>query len=133
MHGLYAHMDKRRVLVVQDAVATGAGSVDYLDDNEYRRDLAVRSGSNVDLPTILDERYDLVLSVTYDHESLHRGLLALVPSGHCSCIGIIFKAPKIPQYCATSRSRSDRALCARLLPRCSTSSAAGAALDCLPS
>jgi threonine dehydrogenase-like Zn-dependent dehydrogenase len=86
------------VLAVQMAVAAGAGSVDYLDDNEYRRDLALRSGANVDLPTILDERYDVVVSATRDHQSLHRGLLALAPGGHCSCIGIIFDDPKIPLF-----------------------------------
>jgi alcohol dehydrogenase len=86
------------VLAVQMAVAAGAGSVDYLDDNEYRRDLALRSGASVELPTILDERYDVFVSATRDHESLHRGLLALAPGGHCSCIGIIFDDPKIPLF-----------------------------------
>lgn len=81
------------VLAVQMAVAAGAGSVDYLDDNEYRRDLALRSGANVEL-----ERYDVVVSATRDHESLRRGLLALAPGGHCSCIGIIFDDPKIPLF-----------------------------------
>jgi alcohol dehydrogenase len=86
------------VLAVQMAVAAGAGSVDYLDDNEYRRDLAVRSGANVELAPILDERYDVVVSATRDHQALHRGLLALAPGGHCSCIGIIFDDPKIPLF-----------------------------------
>ncbi|MES2818926.1 MAG: alcohol dehydrogenase catalytic domain-containing protein [Pseudomonadota bacterium] len=86
------------VLAVQMAVAAGAASVDYLDDNDYRRDLAVRSGANVELQPVLDERYDVVVSATRDPQALHRGLLALAPGGHCSCIGIIFEDPKIPLF-----------------------------------
>lgn len=86
------------VLAVQMAVAAGAASVDYLDDNEYRRDLAVRSGAKVELDKVLDERYDVVVSATRDPQALHRGLLALAPGGHCSCIGIIFEDPKIPLF-----------------------------------
>ena len=86
------------VLAVQMANAAGAASVDYLDDNDYRRGLAVRSGANVDLEPVLDERYDLVISATRDPQALHRGLLALAPGGHCSCIGIIFEDPKIPLF-----------------------------------
>lgn len=86
------------VLAVQMAVAAGAGSVDYLDDSDYRRDLAVRSGANVQLAPVLDERYDVVVSATRDPQALHRGLLALAPGGHCSCIGIIFEDPKIPLF-----------------------------------
>ncbi|WP_070886539.1 zinc-dependent alcohol dehydrogenase [Pseudomonas argentinensis] len=86
------------VLAVQMAVAAGAASVDYLDDNVYRRDLALRSGANVELDPVLDEHYDVVVSATRDHRALHRGLLALAPGGHCSCIGIIFDDPKIPLF-----------------------------------
>ncbi|MEK1941836.1 MAG: alcohol dehydrogenase catalytic domain-containing protein [Pseudomonas sp.] len=86
------------VLAVQMAVAAGAGSVDYLDDNDYRRDLAERSGANIEPAQVLDERYDVVVSATRDPHALHRGLLALAPGGHCSCIGIIFDDPKIPLF-----------------------------------
>lgn len=86
------------VLAVQMAVAAGAASVDYLDDNPYRLDLAQRSGANVEPGQELDERYDVVLSATRDPQALHRGLLALAPGGHCSCIGIIFEDPKIPLF-----------------------------------
>lgn len=86
------------VLAVQMAVAAGAASVDYLDDSDYRRDLALRSGANVELEQTLDERYDVVVSATRDPQALHRGLLALAPGGHCSCIGIIFDDPKIPLF-----------------------------------
>jgi alcohol dehydrogenase len=86
------------VLAVQMAVAAGAASVDYLDDNPYRLDLAQRSGANVDPGQVLDERYDVVVSATRDPQALHRGLLALAPGGHCSCIGIIFDDPKIPLF-----------------------------------
>lgn len=86
------------VLAVQMAVAAGAASVDYLDDSDYRRDLALRSGANVELGQTLDERYDVVVSATRDPQALHRGLLALAPGGHCSCIGIIFDDPKIPLF-----------------------------------
>ncbi|MFS2155891.1 zinc-binding dehydrogenase [Pseudomonas sp. Pseusp122] len=86
------------VLAVQMAVAAGADSVDYLDDNDYRRDLALRSGANVELQPTLDEGYDVVVSATRDPQALHRGLLALAPGGHCSCIGIIFEDPKIPLF-----------------------------------
>jgi threonine dehydrogenase-like Zn-dependent dehydrogenase len=86
------------VLAVQMAVAAGAASVDYLDDNDYRRGLASQSGANVELDSVLDERYDVVVSATRDPQGLHRGLLALAPGGHCSCIGIIFEDPKIPLF-----------------------------------
>lgn len=86
------------VLAVQMAVAAGAASVDYLDDNDYRRDLASRSGASVELEWVLDERYDVVVSATRDPRALHRGLLALAPGGHCSCIGIIFEDPVIPLF-----------------------------------
>ncbi|MDG9930403.1 MULTISPECIES: alcohol dehydrogenase catalytic domain-containing protein [unclassified Pseudomonas] len=86
------------VLAVQMAVAAGAASVDYLDDSDYRRELALRSGANVELADALDERYDVVVSATRDPQALHRGLLALAPGGHCSCIGIIFEDPKIPLF-----------------------------------
>ncbi|MBU3055184.1 zinc-dependent alcohol dehydrogenase [Pseudomonas indica] len=86
------------VLAVQMAVAAGAASVDYLDDSDYRRDLALRSGANVELEQTLDECYDVVVSATRDPQALHRGLLALAPGGHCSCIGIIFDDPKIPLF-----------------------------------
>lgn len=86
------------VLAVQMAVAAGAGSVDYLDDNDYRRDLAQRSGANIEPDHVLDERYDVVVSATRDPHALHRGLLALAPGGHCSCIGIIFDDPAIPLF-----------------------------------
>lgn len=86
------------VLAVQMAVAAGAASVDYLDDNAYRNDLAQRSGATVDLRADLNERYDVVISATRDTQALHRGLLALAPGGHCSCIGIIFEDPKIPLF-----------------------------------
>lgn len=86
------------VLAMQMAVAAGAASVDYLDDNAYRCDLAQRSGANVEPGEILDERYDVVVSATRDPHALHRGLLALAPGGHCSCIGIIFEDPKIPLF-----------------------------------
>lgn len=86
------------VLAVQMAVAAGAASVDYLDDSDYRRDLALRSGANIELDQVLDERYDVVVSATRDPQALHRGLLALAPGGHCSCIGIIFEDPKIPLF-----------------------------------
>ncbi|MCY1296593.1 putative zinc-binding alcohol dehydrogenase [compost metagenome] len=86
------------VLAVQMAVAAGAASVDYLDDNDYRRNLAVRSGANTELDGVLDEHYDVVVSATRDPQALHRGLLALAPGGHCSCIGIIFEDPKIPLF-----------------------------------
>ncbi|MFB4394777.1 MULTISPECIES: zinc-binding dehydrogenase [unclassified Pseudomonas] len=86
------------VLAVQMANAAGAASVDYLDDNDYRRELAMRSGANVELQPVLDERYDVVVSATRDPHALHRGLLALAPGGHCSCIGIIFDDPKIPLF-----------------------------------
>lgn len=86
------------VLAVQMAVAAGAASVDYLDDSDYRRDLALRSGANVELGQTLDERYDVVVSATRDPQALHRGLLALAPGGHCSCIGIIFDDPTIPLF-----------------------------------
>lgn len=86
------------VLAVQMAAAAGAASVDYLDDNDYRRDLASRSGASIELAPALDERYDVVISATRDPHALHRGLLALAPGGHCSCIGIIFEDPKIPLF-----------------------------------
>jgi alcohol dehydrogenase len=86
------------VLAVQMAAAAGATSVDYLDDNDYRRDLAWSSGANIELDGVLDERYDVVISATRDPQALHRGLLALAPGGHCSCIGIIFEDPKIPLF-----------------------------------
>jgi threonine dehydrogenase-like Zn-dependent dehydrogenase len=86
------------VLAVQMAVAAGAYSVDYLDDSEYRRELALRSGANVELDSNLDERYDVVVSATRDPKALHRGLLALAPGGHCSCIGIMFEEPQIPIF-----------------------------------
>ncbi|MCI0916641.1 alcohol dehydrogenase catalytic domain-containing protein [Pseudomonas stutzeri] len=86
------------VLAVQMAVAAGAASVDYLDDSDYRLDLARHSGANVELDEVLDERYDVVVSATRDPQALHRGLLALAPGGHCSCIGIIFEDPKIPLF-----------------------------------
>jgi alcohol dehydrogenase len=86
------------VLAVQMAVAAGAGSVDYLDDNDYRRGLASQSGACVELDSVLDERYDVVVSATRDPHALHQGLLALAPGGHCSCIGIIFEDPKIPLF-----------------------------------
>lgn len=86
------------VLALQMAVAAGAASVDYLDDSDYRRELALRSGANVELAATLDERYDVVVSATRDPQALHRGLLALAPGGHCSCIGIIFEDPKIPLF-----------------------------------
>ncbi|WP_287030993.1 zinc-dependent alcohol dehydrogenase [Pseudomonas sp. UBA6310] len=86
------------VLAVQMAVAAGAGSVDYLDDSDYRRALALRSGANVEPGETLDEGYDVVISATRDPQALHRGLLALAPGGHCSCIGIIFEDPKIPLF-----------------------------------
>lgn len=47
---------------------------------------------------MLDERYDVVVSATRDPQGLHRGLLALAPGGHRSCIGIIFEDPKIPLF-----------------------------------
>ncbi len=86
------------VLAVQMAVAAGAASVDYLDDNSYRNDLAQRSGASIELRSSLDESYDVVISATRDPHALHRGLLALAPGGHCSCIGIIFEDPKIPLF-----------------------------------
>jgi alcohol dehydrogenase len=86
------------VLAVQMAVAAGADSVDYLDDSDYRCGLASQSGANVELDDVLDERYDVVVSATRDPQALHRGLLALAPGGHCSCIGIIFEDPKIPLF-----------------------------------
>ena len=86
------------VLAVQMAVAAGAGSVDYLDDSHYRRALALRSGANVEPGETLDESYDVVISATRDPQALHRGLLALAPGGHCSCIGIIFEDPRIPLF-----------------------------------
>lgn len=86
------------VLAVQMAVAAGAASVDYLDDSDYRCDLAARSGANVSLDRGLDERYDVVVSATRDPQALYRGLLALAPGGHCSCIGILFDDPKIPLF-----------------------------------
>jgi alcohol dehydrogenase len=86
------------VLAVQMAVAAGAASVDYLDDSDYRRELAQRSGANVELADALGEGYDVVVSATRDPQALHRGLLALAPGGHCSCIGIIFEDPKIPLF-----------------------------------
>ncbi len=86
------------VLAVQMAVAAGAASVDYLDDNNYRNDLAQRSGASIELRSSLDESYDVVISATRDPHALHRGLLALAPGGHCSCIGIIFDDPKIPLF-----------------------------------
>ena len=86
------------VLAVQMAVAAGAASVDYLDDNSYRNELAQRSGASIELCSSLDESYDVVISATRDPHALHRGLLALAPGGHCSCIGIIFEDPKIPLF-----------------------------------
>jgi threonine dehydrogenase-like Zn-dependent dehydrogenase len=86
------------VLAVQMAVAAGAAEVDYLDDSDYRLDLARKSGANVELDRVLDERYDVVVSATRDPQALHRALLALAPGGHCSCIGIIFEDPKIPLF-----------------------------------
>ncbi|MFJ9991836.1 zinc-binding dehydrogenase [Pseudomonas putida] len=86
------------ILAVQMAAAAGAASVDYLDDNHYRQGLALRSGANIELDAVLDERYDVVISATRDPQALHRGLLALAPGGHCSCIGIIFEDPKIPLF-----------------------------------
>ncbi len=88
------------VLAVQMARAAGAGSVDYLDDNDYRRGLAERCGAQVDVgyASNLDERYDVVVSATRDSRALHKGLLALAPGGHCSCIGIIFDDPAIPLF-----------------------------------
>lgn len=87
------------VLAVQMARAAGAGSVDYLDEHPLRQQLAARSGAGVDLAgRDLDRSYDLVISATRDHQALRRGLLALAPGGHCSCIGIIFDDPKIPLF-----------------------------------
>lgn len=87
------------VLAVQMARAAGAGSVDYLDEHPLRQQLAARSGAGVDLGgRDLDRSYDLVISATRDHQALRRGLLALAPGGHCSCIGIIFDDPKIPLF-----------------------------------
>jgi len=86
------------VLAVQMAVAAGAASVDYLDDNDFRRDLAQRSGAHIEPGAELNERYDVVVAATRDPHALHRGLLALAPGGHCSCIGILFEDPKIPLF-----------------------------------
>lgn len=87
------------VLAVQMARAAGAASVDYLDEHPLRQQLAARSGAGVDLAgSDLDRSYDLVISATRDHQALRRGLLALAPGGHCSCIGIIFDDPKIPLF-----------------------------------
>ena len=87
------------VLAVQMARAAGAASVDYLDEHPLRQQLAACSGAGVDLAgRDLDRSYDLVISATRDHQALRRGLLALAPGGHCSCIGIIFDDPKIPLF-----------------------------------
>ncbi|MDP3845586.1 MAG: alcohol dehydrogenase catalytic domain-containing protein [Pseudomonas sp.] len=88
------------ILAVQMAVAAGAGSVDYLDSDDYRRGLAERCGAHVDIgfASDLNERYDLVVSATREQQALHKGLLALAPGGHCSCIGIIFEDPRIPLF-----------------------------------
>lgn len=88
------------VLAVQMARAAGAGQVDYLDTDDYRRALAELCGANVEIGahSTLDERYDVVVAATRDEQALNRGLLGLAPGGHCSCIGIMFEPPRIPLF-----------------------------------
>lgn len=88
------------ILAVQMAIAAGAASVDYLDASDYRKNLAEQSGANISIGpnSKLDENYDVVVSATRDHDVLYRGLLALAPGGHCSCIGIMFEDPRIPLF-----------------------------------
>jgi alcohol dehydrogenase len=87
------------ILAVQMAGVAGAGSVDYLDSNDYRNALAVKSGAAIQTQAeTLREGYDVVISATRDPEVLYQGLLALAPGGHCSCIGIMFESPKIPIF-----------------------------------
>lgn len=88
------------ILAVQMAHVAGAAQVDYLDNDDYRRSLAERSGAQVEIgfDSDLDERYDVVIAATRDHAALHKGLLGLAPGGHCSCIGIMFEEPSIPLF-----------------------------------
>ncbi|MEB3733176.1 zinc-binding dehydrogenase [Halopseudomonas pachastrellae] len=90
-----ARTESLGVLAVQMARAAGAGQVDYLDTDDYRRALAELCGADVEIGahSTLDEGYDVVVAATRDEQALNRGLLGLAPGGHCSCIGIMFEPP----------------------------------------
>jgi alcohol dehydrogenase len=70
------------------AVAHGARSVDYVDDDLSRRDIAESLGART--PTTVSAGYDVVVEATSRTSGLRRALRALAPGGICTAVGYYF-------------------------------------------
>jgi alcohol dehydrogenase len=72
------------------AVAHGARSVDYVDDDPVRRDIAQSFGART--PTIPSSGYDVAVEATSRASGLRQALRALAPGGICTAVGYYFAA-----------------------------------------
>jgi threonine dehydrogenase-like Zn-dependent dehydrogenase len=72
------------------AVAHGARSVDYVDANPLRREIAESFGART--PTRAASGYDVVVEATSRGSGLRQALRALAPGGICTGVGYYFAA-----------------------------------------
>jgi alcohol dehydrogenase len=70
------------------AVAHGARSVDYVDDDPVRRGIAESFGART--PTTRSSGYDVVVEATSRASGLRQALRALGPGGICTAVGYYF-------------------------------------------
>jgi threonine dehydrogenase-like Zn-dependent dehydrogenase len=75
------------------AVAHGADTVDYLDDDPHRREIAASFGARSQRrDTTLRREYDVVVEATSRAWGLRRALRALAPGGLCTAVGYYLSA-----------------------------------------
>jgi alcohol dehydrogenase len=72
------------------AAAHGARSVDYVDKDPLRRDIAESFGART--PASHSSRYDVVVEATSRASGLRQALRALAPGGVCTAVGYYFAA-----------------------------------------
>jgi len=89
------------LFAVDQALAAGAGSVDFVDASEQRRDVARALGADVH-PEIVPDRdywkYPVVIGVARESEMLAEAVRCLAPGGHLSNAAMFFADTPLPLW-----------------------------------
>lgn len=85
---------------VNNALAAGAESVDYIDPDAGRRAVAQSLGASVYAAMLPEFRssYHVVISGTRDKDDLRSAFIALKPGGHLSGMAIYLKDTEVPLW-----------------------------------
>ena len=96
------------LMAITHALAAGAASVDYVDENEERRQAASRLGATTHavLPPSFDRAFRVVIGGSREGAMLTSAIRCLAPGGHLSNVAMFFADTSFPMWEAYQRDIS---------------------------